>query len=37
MDTYNKENSDSAYESSTGGEASADYIIRGQRYAADRE
>ncbi|MBV9176162.1 MAG: hypothetical protein JO297_03915, partial [Nitrososphaeraceae archaeon] len=29
MDTTNKENSDDTYESSTGGEASADYIIRG--------
>ena len=29
MDTSNKENSDDTYESSTGGEASADHIIRG--------
>ena len=29
MASSNKENSDDTYESSTGGEASADYIIRG--------
>src|SRR5919206_5032529 len=29
MDTSNEENSDNTYESSTGGEASADYTIRG--------
>jgi hypothetical protein len=29
MDSSNKENSDNTYESSTGGEASADYSIRG--------
>ena len=29
MDTSNKENSDDTYESSSGGEASADYTIRG--------